>query len=247
MEGYADTFGSRGSSYDRAMRLHPAARRQEFEQLVRRACLAPGMVIGDAPAGGGYLAGHLPRGVRWLGHEPCASFTPGGAAHGGSPAGAPLLPLPWGDASLDRFVSLAGVHHQRDKRPFHREARRVLRPGGLYVLSDVAESSPTSRFLDGFVGYHNSTGHAGFYLGDDTPSDLVAGGFAVKSDEVVDFHWLFPSAAALTGFCTLLFDLTGEGEARVACAAREMLGVDTLEDGTVGLRWSLRTLVCSPA
>lgn len=247
MDGYADTFGARGGSYDRAMRLHPMARREEFAQVVRRAGLAPGMCLGDVPAGGGYLALHLPEGVAWRGHEPCASFQQGGSAHAALADGPPLLPFPWGDGSLDRVVSLAGVHHQPDKAPFHREARRVLRPDGIYVLSDVAEGSPASRFLDGFVGRHNSTGHAGSYLGESTRRDLGEAGFRVLSDETVDFHWVLPTRSDLAAFCALLFDLRAEGAAQVLDAAQDILGIDRLADGSAGLRWSLRTLACSPA
>jgi len=247
MDGYAEAFGARGGRYDEAMRRHPRARDQEFGQLVSRAGLTPGMALGDVPAGGGYLGAHLPAGVAWLGHEPCASFQQGGALHGVAPGGPPLLPFPWADASLDRVVSLAGVHHQPDKRPFHREARRVLRAGGLYLLSDVAEDSPTARFLDGFVGRHNSTGHEGFYLGKGCVAELEDAGFRVLSDERVRFHWLFSSCEELAAFCTLLFDLRAPGPSLVADAAREMLGIDEMPGGEVGLRWALRTLVCAPA
>lgn len=243
MDGYAEMFGERGGSYDRAMRLLPGARRREFAQAVERAQVLPGMTLGDVPAGGGYLAAHLPEGVAWRGHEPCASFQ---GAHGGRATGVPLLPLPWSDRSMDRVISLAGVHHQPDKLPFHREVRRVLRPGGLYVLSDVAEGSAPARFLDGFVGRHNSTGHEGHYLGESAARELAAAGFACLSDERVDFHWVAPGREQLAAFCGLLFDLRGEGPRRLIEAAESLLGIDEV-DGGVGLRWSLRTLVCTPA
>lgn len=245
MDGYAESFQERGRSYDRAMRRHPRARDAEFAQLIERARLAPGMSLGDVPAGGGYLARLLPPGVRWTGHEPCASFREGGSVHGGTAAGAPLLPFPWRSGSLERVVSLAGLHHEEDKRAFHREARRVLAPGGLYVVSDVAAGSPVAGFLDGFVGAHNSTGHAGLYLGSEAAADLEASGFEVLTDETLGFHWVFPSEADLDSFCVDLFDLGGLEAGRALSAAREMLGVDDLGD-SAGLRWSLRTLVCRP-
>lgn len=243
MEGYTEMFGERGGSYDRAMRLLPGAREREFAQVVERARLRPGMTLGDVPAGGGYLAAHLPEGVSWRGHEPCASFR---GAHGRGVAGVPLLPFPWEDRSMDRVVSLAGVHHQADKLPFHHEVRRVLRPDGLYVLSDVAEGSAPARFLDGFVGSHNSTGHDGSYLGASAVGELAAAGLACLSDELVEFHWVAPGRSELAGFCSRLFDLRGVDAARLLEAASDILGVDDLPDG-VGLRWSLRTLVCRPA
>lgn len=237
-DAYARDFAERGSSYDRAMRAHPAARRAEFAQVVRAARLRPGDRVGDVPAGGGYLRAHLPADVMWLGHEPCASFG-AEAAHGDSHG---VLPLPWSDASLDRVISLAGVHHHEDKRPFHREPARVLRPGGLYALSDVASGSPVGRFLDGFVGERNRTGHAGSYLGPETPSQLREAGFVVREDELRRFHWVAADPGSLADFCVVLFGLADTPrELFLEVAARE-LGIETLPDG-VGLRWELRTLV----
>ena len=149
MDRYEDMFVQRGSAYDRAMRRLPQARAAEFAQVIARADMRSGQVVADVPAGGGYLRGFLPAGVAWVGHEPCASFQ--GGQHGASSSGRPLLPFPWEDASKDRVICLAGLHHQEDKIPFHSEARRVLRPSGRYVLSDVPADSPVAAFLDGFI------------------------------------------------------------------------------------------------
>lgn len=244
MDSYEDSFRNRGSSYDRAMRAYPLARHEEFSQVIERARLAPGMLVADVPAGGGYLAAHLPPGVRWQGHEPCASFQEGGGLHGAPTNGRPLLPLPWADASVDRVISLAGVHHQEDKLPFHREIRRVLAPDGLFVLSDVAVGAATASFLDGYVGRHNSTGHEGHYLGSESARELQAAGLDVVSDELVDLHWNFRDETGLAHFCSLLFDLSDQGSAGLLEAAREILGVDQRAAGGCGLCWQLRTLVC---
>lgn len=246
MNGYEESFHHRGSAYDRAMRAHPFARQEEFSQVIERARLAPGMLMADVPAGGGYLAAHLPSGVRWQGHEPCTSFQEGGGSHGAPTNARPLLPFPWANASIDRVVSLAGVHHQEDKLPFFREVRRVLAPDGLLVLSDVAAGSATAAFLDGYVGRHNSTGHEGHYLGSETIRELQAAGLVTVSDELVDLHWAFRDENALADFCSLLFDLSDQGSAGLLEAAREILGVDHADTGGCGLRWQLRTLVCRP-
>ena len=204
MKSYEEIFDSRGSRYDRAMRQFPDARRQEFEQLVMRAELRPEMVIADVPAGGGYLKPYLPQSCTWLGHEPCSSFT----HHGKSTTGAgPLLPLPWPDASIDVAVSLAGVHHIKDKRPLFSELHRVVKKNGRFVLSDVATGSSVAHFLDDYVGRYNSTGHEGIFLDDHTLAELDESGWDVKSAEQVHFHWKFSGYKEMGIFCNGLFDV----------------------------------------
>ena len=77
------------------------------------------------------------------------------------------------------------------------------------------------------------------------PVLLRDAGFAVISDEAVSFHWRAPSRQELAAFCSLLFDLRGEGPVLLLEAAEVTLGIDELPGG-VGLRWSLRTFVCTP-
>ena len=109
---YEELFQLRGATYDGAMARFPEARREEFLNTIARAALAPGALVADVPAGGGYLARYLPEGCTWLGHEPCASF-----GHGATEQDRDLLPLPWAEASIDAALSIAGVHHLDDKMP----------------------------------------------------------------------------------------------------------------------------------
>jgi len=46
-----------------------------------------------------------------------------------------------GNNSVDRVLSLAGLHHltAKQKQQFFFEAHRVLRPGGLIVVADVMQ------------------------------------------------------------------------------------------------------------
>jgi len=59
--------------------------------------------------------------------------TPGAAFHEGA---AESLPLP--DASADVIVSTISFHHWPDQAQGVREVARVLRPGGRFVLADIA-------------------------------------------------------------------------------------------------------------
>jgi SAM-dependent methyltransferase len=241
MRGYEELFEERGNAYDRAMRRFPKARRNEFMQLLERAGPEPGMRVADVPAGGAYLARYLPEGCEWLGHEPCGDFT---AHAGGDRRGhVPLLPLPWSEDYADMAVSLAGVHHLEDKRAFFAELSRVVKPEGRLALSDVAEGSAVARFLDDFIGAHNSTGHEGIYLTQNTVRDLEESGWRARSAESVDFHWVFADRRAMGEFCHALFDVRTIDAEEVADGIERILGVDPLPEGGIGMRWSLMTVV----
>lgn len=242
VKSYIDLFGERGAPYDQAMQRWPDARRQEFEQVIRAVPLEDGMVVADVPAGGGYLQRYLPSYCTWQGHEPCAAFS----NHKVSPHALherELLPLPWIDQSVDVVISLAGVHHLTDKRPLFAEVLRVTRPGGWFVLSDVAAESDAALFLNGFVDAHNSTGHEGVFLDRSTFDELTQAGWTILSDQLLSFHWVFPQRADMAGFCRRLFDIRNAATNEVQKALEEDLGVDVLHDGSIGLRWSLMTIV----
>lgn len=241
---YEEHFNLRGSAYDRAMQQWPDARQQEFEQVVAAARILPGMTVADVPAGGGYLQRYLPAGCTCFGHEPCSDFTVHGSGHHGSQ---PLLPLPWRAHSVDAAISLAGVHHLEDKVPLFTELRRITRPGGRLVVSDVAQDSPVAAFLDGYVGAYNSTGHQGDFLGEHTRDELRAAGWKVLLGYQHNLHWVFADRQAMAAFCHRLFDIRSATEADTLAAIDELLGVDRLADGRVGLRWSLLTLTCENA
>ncbi|MDN7126956.1 class I SAM-dependent methyltransferase [Pseudidiomarina sp. 1APR75-33.1] len=265
-KSYQEHFEQRGSAYDKAMLRFPKARQQEFEQVIAAAQITAGMTVIDVPAGGAYLREFLPADVNYQAHEPCASFTnhgiappPTGAAPTGSgtpkqeraalaendalpQGGLPLLPLPWRDGEVDAAVSLAGVHHLDDKVPLFKELKRVLKPGGRLALSDVAKNSKVAKFLDGYVGDNNSTGHEGLFLDRDTLTELEQAGFAIEQRHQNDFHWIFPDRYSMAAFCHELFDLQKSTIADTQRAIENELGVTEYPDGRVGMHWSLMTI-----
>src|SRR5690554_6300970 len=238
---YEEIFAQRGGDYDRAMREYANARDEEFLLPLRLAGVKPGEVVADVPAGGGYLANYLPPGCQWHGHEPCADFM-----GGGQELNQALLPLPWSDGFADLALSIAGVHHLRDKRPLLRELRRVIKPQGRLMLADVHEGSAVARFLDNFVGSNNSTGHEGSYLGPHTLEDLRASGWNIVRAQRMTYPWRFDSKESLGRFCHQLFDLRRCGWEETLRAAQQGPGVAASGDGWQ-LNWELYFILAEPA
>lgn len=240
---YETTFSHRGRSYDVAMQCYPDARRREFEQAVSAVAILPGMVVADVPSGGGYIGPYLPHDCICLRHEPCSSFAASGKHSQASPSTS-LLPLPWHSEQIDVAISIAGVHHMVDKRPFLSDLHRVTKPGGYLVLSDVAAGTPQAHFLDGFVGLHNSTGHTGEYLDQTTEHMMEETEWNVVSDHLRHYHWTFDSIHSIAQFCRLLFDLADLSDWKIISAVDQKLGIDAISGGGIGMRWALRTITC---
>ncbi|HEY4377543.1 MAG TPA: class I SAM-dependent methyltransferase, partial [Acidimicrobiales bacterium] len=230
----------RGAGYDDAMSRWPGARREELDLVAERAAVSAGEVVVDVPAGGGWLADHLPHGTVIVAVEPSGPFSERCAARSGVQAvQAPITATTLDPASADVVVSLAGLHHVADHREAYAEFARILRPGGRLVIADVAVGSPVARFLDGFVDRHNSEGHHGRYLGPDLAAQVAAAGFdAVRVDDV-DHHWRFDGREDMVLFATLLFGLDRATPADVEEGLASHLGWQP--DGAgIALAWGLR-------
>jgi len=243
---YKEIFDARGGQYERAMRLYPDARAQEFEMILGLADLQPGWRVVDAPAGGGYLAAFSHTPVEWIGIETTSVFGSACAERRlNVVCTRTLTNLPLADETVDCVISLAGVHHLTDaaKTRFFGEALRILRPGGVFALADVHEHSPVAAFLNGFVDAHNPMGHDGLFLGEHTTAALRGLGFGVENGERHRYFWNFPSERAMGRFCGLLFGLEGVDEDTIAQAVADILGRESTRDG-VAMRWELMGLRC---
>lgn len=242
---YAEIFARRAASYHGAMARWPHVRDAEFAMVLAPLHLHPGARLVDVPAGGGYLARYLPKGVRYVAVEPSADFfhacpeAPGRARVLGHADATGL-----DTASVDAVVSLAGLHHAPDLDAVFRELRRILRTGGTLVAADVEEGSPTAAFLNGFVDRNNSMGHKGVFFDGATAARLATAGFDILSDTQEPVPWRFASAADCGGYCKALFGIDRADEADVASALLDGLGHDR-ETGGIAVRWSLRRIVAT--
>lgn len=228
---YKDIFDQRGSSYDAAMRRWPDPRADDFLIPLEWIGVKDGETLLDLPAGGGYIGRYLPGGCRWIQHEPSGGFS--GHASDNS-----LVPIPLSDASVDCAISIAGVHHLDDKNVLFEEMRRVLKREGRLLLADVHEQSAVARFLDEYVGEHNSTGHQGRYLADDTLVELRDAGFDVVRAERTTYTWRFDDREQLGLFCAALFDMRDVDPDAVSDAVDNYLGISTT-DGKIAMNWEL--------
>lgn len=225
---YREIFDRRGDRYHAAMQRHPQARRAEFAQLFARVPVQAGQRVLDLPAGGGYLAQQLPAGVEVVSLELSEGFGGGVAVLDGD------SPWPWG--RFDHAVCLAALHHIEAQDAFLARMLGTLAPGGTLHLADVVAGSGLARFLDGFVGRYNGTGHEGTYLRNDR-ARFAALGDVVRC-EVADCAWTFADDAAMLDFCGRLFGLEDCPDAALREALEDLVGVRRTHDA-VELAWRL--------
>jgi SAM-dependent methyltransferase len=211
------------------MRNFPDARNAEFKELFRHRPARAGECVLDVPAGGGYLARTLPAGVAVLPLELTGGFAP-----------EVRVIETYGDWEVgrhDHSVCLAGLHHIDDQDRFVSQLVRHTRKGGTVHVADVDRSQPLARYLDGFVGRYNSTGHEGKYL--TAASFRTLAGTRLIASEIRDCPWRFDSEASMLAFCAGLFGLSDYPEEELRSELARDVG--TSRDGDTHLvNWRLR-------
>lgn len=225
---YPEIFQQRGKLYHEAMLRFPEARNAEFERLFDAAPAAAGARVLDLPAGGGYLARFLPPDAELVSLELAEGFGGGVDVHDPQRT--------WPHAPFDHAVCLAALHHIPDQPSFIRGLLGTLHPGGILHLADVAGGSSLTRFLDGFVGRYNVTGHEGLYLPKDEAFFAPLG--RLRRFGEFACPWRFADEAAMLAFCNLLFGLHECPPEALREALGELVGFEA-EDGGVRLDWRL--------
>lgn len=239
LESYEKIFAHRGRQYHAAMTRWPKARHEEFQQIVQDAQLAPNLVVYDAPAGGGYLAQYFAESLRLIEIETTDGFTRDQRRDDSRLLCPNLEAIPLGDASADRIISLAGLHHAYPRHAIYQEFARLLRPGGWLAMADVDQKSCCASFLNEFVDRYCSLGHRGIFFGAELPTDLESAGLLVQADRRIPLRWRFPTTTDMVEFCRLLFGLDLAGYETTLAGIQQYLGYEE-QKGQVLMNWELR-------
>jgi SAM-dependent methyltransferase len=147
-------FGSTAANYV-ASAVH--AQGPDLQQMAEIASRYPGAKVIDLGCGGGHVSYALAPLVGSvvaydLSAEMVAAVEREAAKRGFanlSVRQGPAEALPFGDATFDAVFCRYTAHHWPDVRKGLREARRVLKPGGVAVFSDVI--APEVPVLDTFL------------------------------------------------------------------------------------------------
>lgn len=111
---------------------------------------------------------------------------------------------------FNAVISIAGIHHLTDDQQFEfiSATRKALMVGGHLFMAEVTTGSPTSRFLDGFVGRYTPTGHVGNYLKPDFVRMVKLAGYQKIRRETVVHDWVFRDTEHLYAWMTTFFGIS---------------------------------------
>lgn len=238
---YSSIFDKRGQSYHQAMLEQPQARIEEFNNIIKLADLEPKLKVFDIPSGGGYLKQFIDCDVDITQVETSKAFyqyaqTDTTVAHLYSED---IAALPVNGNVTDRIISLSGLHHIEHRAPFYKEAYRVIAPGGLLCIADVAEGSDTDRFLNVFVDQNGSEGHEGLFINQKDIELIESAGFVINQSEEIHYHWNYESVSHMVDFTKKMFGIDQCSDNDILEGIQTYLGYELVND-QVKMPWSLR-------
>ena len=141
-------FGAQANAYLNSA-VH--AQGEEFAQLRERLSASSGARVLDLGCGAGHVSFHVAPHVATVTAVDLSTRTLDTVAEGARQRGlgkitvqqASVAVLPFADASIDIVMSRFSAHHWHDAGAGLREARRVLKPGGMLVMADVVAPAHT--------------------------------------------------------------------------------------------------------
>lgn len=237
---YTEIFNQRGKSYEQAMRKYPLARIQEFTNIVQLADLEHGLTVCDVPSGGGYLKDFMQHNTHLISIDTSKIFfellnqdEQSQIIHCPN-----LAEIPLSSNSVDRIISLAGLHHVESRLNFYQEAYRLLKNNGLFCIADVKTGSGVADFLNIFVDRYSTTGHQGDFLTITDQQYLEKAGFQVTFSDVMQYHWSFDSIEDMTSYCRQLFGMDKAKDEEVLQGIETYLGYQLIENKCY-MNWEL--------
>lgn len=240
---YRNIFNQRGKQYHMAMLYFPHVRQEEFLTAIGYIHPEDGLTLLDAPSGGCYLYSYYRRelkGIRIISVETSEEFYSLCPKESERVLVSSLDSLPFEDASVDIFFSLAGVHHIEDRNSLYKEVHRVLKKGGTLILGDVLENTLVARFLNEFVDTFNSMGHKGNFLSEKDVEQIEYTGFMIERAELRNYSWKFHSKEEAITFCRLLFGLDKGRDDEIYGGLDKYLGFTHKKgDGLLRMNWHL--------
>lgn len=195
MNKYDDIFtDERARLYDLAMQeIAPHARDHEFLETLKYISPSKGDVILDYPSGGGYLQNYTEAQV--LECDP--------SGWGGKKTIGDLE-----DCSVGYVLSVVGLHHYtpEQRSDLYSDFKRVLKPGGELVITEVIKGSSIDGFLNVFVNQYNSQGHDGIFL-DDKEGDILRHVGFKATQHHNEYEWCFENEPQIYAYFKALFCL----------------------------------------
>lgn len=94
--------------------------------------------------------------------------------------------LPYEDNSFDVVTCIQSFHHYPKPEKSMSEAYRILKPGGLYILSDTGYGGILKCFYNQFVLKVAKTGDYAVYSMMDIENLMTKSGFVIKDAQKID-------------------------------------------------------------
>ncbi|RQH16602.1 class I SAM-dependent methyltransferase [Okeania hirsuta] len=242
-KNYKDIFNQRGTLYHQGMLKYPLARAAEFNNIIKLSDLQDNQIICDMPSGGCYISNFIQQNLKIISIETSNEFIKDShnTVNNTIVVCEDISNIPLNSNSIDRIMSLAGLHHIEHKVDFYKEAYRLLKTKGIFCIADALKDSKVANFLNIFVDQYNSMGHQGNFLTENTKDELEFINFQVVHNDSISYHWCFDSVASMVDYCQLLFGIDQANYNQILEGIETYLGY-YLENDKCYMNWELHFL-----